>query len=182
MTDSRTPIKLAIYDMDKTITVKATWTGFVIGAARRQAPWRLALLPLVGLASGAYAAKLIDRARLKAVTQRLLLGRTMSADATAAAGYLALLAVLALTGAAMVEEAGSALMIFLAEADRLPATVLCLLEAQGSPRHAAQRLGIHENTVAKRVRAAEELLGHPVTERPAELFAALLIHRAIRSG
>jgi HAD superfamily hydrolase (TIGR01490 family) len=78
-------IKLAIYDMDKTITVKATWSGFVIGAARRQAPWRLAMLPLVGLASAAYGMKLIDRARLKHVTQRLLLGHTMSAGATAAA-------------------------------------------------------------------------------------------------
>ncbi|KQS03933.1 haloacid dehalogenase [Sphingomonas sp. Leaf357] len=77
--------KLAIYDMDKTITVKATWGGFVIGAARRQAPWRLAFLPLVGLASAAYGVKVIDRARLKQVAQRLLLGRTMSAAATAAA-------------------------------------------------------------------------------------------------
>lgn len=78
-------MKLSIYDMDKTITVKATWTGFVIGAARHQAPWRLAFLPLVGIATAAYAARVIDRARLKAVTQRLLLGRTMSADATVAA-------------------------------------------------------------------------------------------------
>jgi len=78
-------VKLAIYDMDKTITVKATWAGFVIGAARRQAPWRLAFLPLVGAASAAYGAKMIDRGRLKQITQRLLLGRTMSAPATAAA-------------------------------------------------------------------------------------------------
>lgn len=78
-------IKLAIYDMDKTITVSATWGGYVIGAARRQAPWRLALMPVVALASGAYALKLIDRGRLKQVTQRLLLGNTVSADATMAA-------------------------------------------------------------------------------------------------
>ena len=70
----------------------------------------------------------------------------------------------------------------LAEESRLAETVLCLLEAQGSPRHAAQRLGIHENTVAKRVRAAEEILGRPVTERPLELFAALLINRAVHAA
>ncbi|QQV77790.1 HAD-IB family phosphatase [Sphingomonas aliaeris] len=78
-------VKLAIYDMDKTITVKATWTGFVIGAARRQSPWRLVFLPLIGFATVAYGAKLIDRGRLKQITQHLLLGHTMSAEATAAA-------------------------------------------------------------------------------------------------
>jgi DNA-binding PucR family transcriptional regulator len=61
---------------------------------------------------------------------------------------------------------------------RLAETVLAVLEAQGSPRHAAQRMGLHENTVAKRVRAAEELLGRSIDRRPAELFAALIIHRA----
>jgi DNA-binding PucR family transcriptional regulator len=63
---------------------------------------------------------------------------------------------------------------------RLADTVLAVLEAQGSPRHAAQRLGLHENTVAKRVRAAEELLGRSIDERPAELLAALLVNRATR--
>jgi HAD superfamily hydrolase (TIGR01490 family) len=85
MDDVTSPIKLAIYDMDKTITVQATWTGFVIRSASRQAPWRLALLPLVGLATAAYGTKLISRGRLKVVTQNLLLGRTMSAAAIAAA-------------------------------------------------------------------------------------------------
>jgi DNA-binding PucR family transcriptional regulator len=61
---------------------------------------------------------------------------------------------------------------------RIADTVLAVLETQGSPRHAAQRLGVHENTVAKRVKAAEALLGRPIDERPAELLAALLIRRA----
>jgi DNA-binding PucR family transcriptional regulator len=61
---------------------------------------------------------------------------------------------------------------------RIAETILAVLETQGSPRHAAQRLGVHENTVAKRVKAAEALLGHPIDERPAELHAALLIARA----
>jgi hypothetical protein len=62
---------------------------------------------------------------------------------------------------------------------RLADTVLAVLEEQGSPRHAAQRLGVHENTVAKRVRAAEAALGRSVGERPAELVAALVIRRAL---
>ncbi|MES2058948.1 MAG: HAD-IB family hydrolase [Pseudomonadota bacterium] len=72
--------RIAIYDMDKTITVAPTWTGFLIGAARAYAPWRLALLPVAGLAVGAYGLKLLDRARLKQVTQRLLIGGTMSSE------------------------------------------------------------------------------------------------------
>ena len=69
--------RLAIYDMDKTITRRATWTPFLIHAATSRAPWRLALLPLAGVASLAYLAKVIDRARLKEVTHRLMIGRAI---------------------------------------------------------------------------------------------------------
>jgi HAD superfamily hydrolase (TIGR01490 family) len=70
--------ELAIYDMDRTITRTGTYTPFLIHAARRLAPWRLALAPFVGLAMLAYVAKLIDRKRLKEVNQALLLGRHVS--------------------------------------------------------------------------------------------------------
>jgi DNA-binding PucR family transcriptional regulator len=63
---------------------------------------------------------------------------------------------------------------------RLADTALEVLAQQGSPRRAAQRLGLHENTVAKRVRAAEEALGRPITERPAQTLAALMILRVVR--
>lgn len=66
------------------------------------------------------------------------------------------------------------------DAARLAETVLEVLVLQGSPRRAAQRLGLHENTVAKRVRAAEDVLGRPIGERPVETLAALLILRATR--
>lgn len=69
--------RLAIYDMDKTITRRATWTPFLIHAALARAPWRLTLLPLAGLASLAYLAKAIDRAKLKEMTHRLMLGRAI---------------------------------------------------------------------------------------------------------
>jgi HAD superfamily hydrolase (TIGR01490 family) len=71
---------LAIYDMDKTITHAPTWTAFLIAAARDHAPWRLALLPLAGIATAGYAAKLLDRAGLKQATQRLMLGRRVPAE------------------------------------------------------------------------------------------------------
>ncbi|GAA4769136.1 hypothetical protein GCM10023219_14110 [Stakelama sediminis] len=67
-------VKLAIYDMDKTITRAPTWTPFLIHTARARAPWRLALLPMAMLASAGYMLKVIDRARLKQITQRLIVG------------------------------------------------------------------------------------------------------------
>jgi len=76
--------RLAIYDMDKTITHAPTWTAFLIAAARDHAPWRLVLLPLAGIATAGYAAKLLDRAGLKQATQRLMLGRSVPAEATKA--------------------------------------------------------------------------------------------------
>lgn len=69
--------QLAIYDMDKTITKRATWTPFLIHAALARARWRLALWPLAGLASAVYLAKGMSRARLKEVTHRLMIGRSI---------------------------------------------------------------------------------------------------------
>ena len=39
----------------------------------------------------------------------------------------------------------------------------------------ADALGVHRNTIAKRLRRAEAILGRPITSRPRELEAALLI-------
>lgn len=66
--------RLAIYDMDKTITRRATWTPF-LNAWIRARPWRAPML-LAGLVPTAlYGMKAIDRARLKHATQRLVMGR-----------------------------------------------------------------------------------------------------------
>ena len=65
---------LAIYDMDRTITKHATYTPFLLHCAIRRAPWRLLFLPLVMLSMLAYVGRLIDRARLKEINHRLLLG------------------------------------------------------------------------------------------------------------
>ena len=65
---------LAIYDMDRTVTRRATYTPFLIHCAVHRAPWRLLLLPFVIASMLAYVAKLIDRGRLKEINHRLLLG------------------------------------------------------------------------------------------------------------
>jgi DNA-binding PucR family transcriptional regulator len=55
----------------------------------------------------------------------------------------------------------------------LARTLLTFLEEGMSARRAARRLDVHENTVANRIRAAEELLGRSVEERAADLDLAL---------
>ena len=65
---------LAIYDMDRTVTRHATYTPFLLHCAARRAPWRLLLVPFAILSMIAYVIRLIDRARLKEINHRLLLG------------------------------------------------------------------------------------------------------------
>jgi HAD superfamily hydrolase (TIGR01490 family) len=67
----------AIYDMDRTVTRRATYTPFLLHCALRRAPWRLLLLPFVIASMLAYVAKLIDRGRLKEINHRLLLGHQL---------------------------------------------------------------------------------------------------------
>jgi HAD superfamily hydrolase (TIGR01490 family) len=71
-------IRLAIYDMDRTVTRLPTYTPFLIHAAARRNPLRLLTLPLVGVFSLAYTLKLIDRTRLKEMMQWMLLGAAIN--------------------------------------------------------------------------------------------------------
>src|SRR4051794_11591071 len=65
---------------------------------------------------------------------------------------------------------------------RLAATLRVYLEEQMSPRRAAQRLGVHENTVTNRVRAAQDQLEWPIGERACELQVALRLVALARDG
>ncbi|MFL6735757.1 MAG: HAD family hydrolase [Sphingomonas sp.] len=65
---------LAIYDMDRTVTRRPSYTPFLLHCALRRAPWRLLLLPIVVASMLAYMLRLIDRARLKEINHHLLLG------------------------------------------------------------------------------------------------------------
>lgn len=66
--------RLAIYDMDKTITRRPTWTPFLAAWARAH-PARLAGLAATVGPLALYGLKRIDRARLKEMTQRLVMGK-----------------------------------------------------------------------------------------------------------
>lgn len=67
--------KLAIYDMDRTITVRGTYTPFLMHMVFARAPWRLLFLPLLPFGFIAYGLKMISREGLKTYNQRLLLGK-----------------------------------------------------------------------------------------------------------
>ena len=53
---------LAIYDMDRTVTRRATYTPFLLHCALRRAPWRLLLCRSWSLSMLAYVAE-ADRPR-----------------------------------------------------------------------------------------------------------------------
>jgi DNA-binding PucR family transcriptional regulator len=63
---------------------------------------------------------------------------------------------------------------------RLTGTLRAYLDEQASRSRAANRLGIHENTVSYRVRQAEELLGRRVDERSLDLRVALALADVVR--
>jgi DNA-binding PucR family transcriptional regulator len=60
-------------------------------------------------------------------------------------------------------------------AQRLRDTVLAFLSSGGSVKTVAKKLYVHQNTVAYRVKRAEEMLGRKVSERPIELTCALTL-------
>ncbi|WP_438728889.1 HAD family hydrolase [Parasphingorhabdus sp. DH2-15] len=67
---------LVIYDMDKTITRKATYSAFLLHMARTKAPWRLVFIPVSAVFGCAYLLRLLSRERLKEYNQMLFLGRS----------------------------------------------------------------------------------------------------------
>ncbi len=74
MTETKTTL-LAIYDMDKTVTRRATYNGFLLHMALKKSPWRLLLAPFLPIGLLLYALKIWDRSRLKQFSQTLLIGR-----------------------------------------------------------------------------------------------------------
>lgn len=67
-------MQFAIYDLDRTLTRKPTFTPFLCFAARQLAPWRLALLPVWVAAMAAYRAGLCNRTQLKRFGMGLMIG------------------------------------------------------------------------------------------------------------
>jgi HAD superfamily hydrolase (TIGR01490 family) len=72
--NGETKTRIAIYDMDKTVTRRATYNGFLMHMAWHKSPWRLFLLPLLPFGLLLYALKIWNRSRLKQFSQTLLIG------------------------------------------------------------------------------------------------------------
>lgn len=66
---------ISIFDVDRTLTRRPTYSLFLLGSAWRAAPWRLTLIPVVALVAIPFAMKLVPRRRMKEVMHALLLGR-----------------------------------------------------------------------------------------------------------
>lgn len=68
-------VRVALFDLDRTITRSGTYTPFLLGWAARHQPWRLLTAPLVALAMLGYTAKLLDRTALKLLMLKLFVGK-----------------------------------------------------------------------------------------------------------
>lgn len=71
---------LALYDLDRTVSWRPTYSLFLLKSAARIAPWRLLLAPAAFAAMIAHKAGLFDRDRLKTIMWALMLGRVAPYD------------------------------------------------------------------------------------------------------
>ncbi|HEY0596078.1 HAD-IB family phosphatase [Sphingopyxis sp.] len=78
MTDIPPSARIAVYDLDRTVLRKPTFTLFLLWAAWREAPWRLLLLPALAALMIGYALRLYGRDRFKPAAIRLMLGASIS--------------------------------------------------------------------------------------------------------
>ncbi len=72
------PVRVAIYDLDRTVLRTPTFTLFLLWAAWREAPWRLLLLPALAFLMIGYALRLYGRDRFKPAAIRLMLGASIA--------------------------------------------------------------------------------------------------------
>ncbi len=80
--------RVAIFDLDKTLTRQPTFALWLLWWAARRAPWRLPLIALFGLLALGHPLGLASRGWLKVAGHRLMLGRPpRNAVAAEAAGY-----------------------------------------------------------------------------------------------
>lgn len=79
MADSATkPVRIAIYDMDKTVTKSPTYGWFLWFVLTRYRPWRLLCLPVMIVFGMGYLVKLVSRSRLKELNLTMAMGRRIN--------------------------------------------------------------------------------------------------------
>lgn len=72
------PIRVAIYDLDRTVLRTPTFTLFLLWAAWREARWRMLLLPALAALMIGYVLRLYGRDRFKPAAIRLMLGASIA--------------------------------------------------------------------------------------------------------
>lgn len=73
-------MRLSIFDVDRTITRRPTYSLFLLHAMLRLAPWRMALLPLMLPLMLLHAGRLMSRRSIKQAMHRLALGNRLPRD------------------------------------------------------------------------------------------------------
>lgn len=76
---------VAVFDMDRTLTRRGTWAGWLRFWLREEAPWRVLLLPLLIGPLLAYGAGWLGRGELKARVQAVVMGRRVAGERVRAA-------------------------------------------------------------------------------------------------
>lgn len=79
--------RIAIYDMDKTITRRPTFLPFAWHVLRKHAKRRSVVVPLMLAAGLGYALKIISRTKIKEVNTKLVLGRANPQERLALIGH-----------------------------------------------------------------------------------------------
>lgn len=70
-------VKISVFDLDRTLTQRPTYTALLVFMAWHQARWRLVLAPVVLLAMIAYLFKMVSRRRLKEIEHALIIGKAV---------------------------------------------------------------------------------------------------------
>ncbi len=73
-------MEVSVFDLDRTLTRRPTYTRLLLALARAHRPWRLAALAIWPLGFAAHALGLLDRRALKAWMHRTLVGPTLPRD------------------------------------------------------------------------------------------------------
>jgi HAD superfamily hydrolase (TIGR01490 family) len=70
-------LRISIFDLDRTLTLRPTYLEFLLFAASEAAPWRKLFIPLILVGMISYKLKLMSRKRLKEIMHALMLGRSV---------------------------------------------------------------------------------------------------------
>lgn len=72
--------EIAVYDLDRTLTDTGSWAHFIRFWLRREAQWRVLLLPVVALGGLAYGLGWLSRGQIKSWSHRWLIGPRVAGD------------------------------------------------------------------------------------------------------